>query len=271
MAKSPVKQIHIKLIDVPEVRVTAVYDPELTEQLHDSLEAGGQLIPILVVATGGRFELVDGLHRMDDAKGRGETMIEAKVLEGDSTAAMLWNLATNNLRGKTKASELVHVIGELTGKHGLDSDQIRDRIGMTRDYIEKLQAISEADPEVLDALDRGLIGVGVAFEITRLPDPIQQQAMMAATMTFKFTVKDAAKYVSEVLDMMVAPPPKPPQQPPAPPPPPPTCEVCKDPSDAGLLVAVTLDPKCYGRLDYLVREARALEVAATPATDGVTP
>jgi ParB/RepB/Spo0J family partition protein len=259
-----VKQIPLVDIHVPEVRITAVYDEELQEQLSSSIEAAGQLLPILVIKTDEGYELVDGLHRMQEAQKQGKRTIEAKIVPGDSITALTFNLVTNRTRGKVKASEMVKVIEELTTNHGLDSTQIAERTGFARDYIERLWKIAESDPMVRQALDMELIGVGTAFEVSRLPDPAQQQAMMSQVATYHMTTRQTKAFVDDTLvaidairDAPVAAPVAP-----LPPPPPPTCECCHEESQ--MLVAVTLGPRCFGKIAYLVASERAQATPASP-------
>jgi hypothetical protein len=65
----------------------------------------------------------------------------------------LWNLQLNQLRGKTKASEMAMVIHELQEKHGTTIEEIEKRTGLKRDYIEKMLMVSRIYPEIMDALD----------------------------------------------------------------------------------------------------------------------
>ena len=266
-----VKQVPIADILVPEVRVTAVYDPELTEQLRGSLDAVGQLQPIQVVETEEGYELVDGLHRLEEARRRGEKEIPAVIAPGDSTTAMVYNLVSNRTRGKIKASEMVTVIERLVEEKGWDSDQIREATGFTRDYIERLQMIAEADYEIRDALDRELIGVGVAYELSRLPTVVQQRTVLAQAGTFKMKTADVKRLVDDVvreMDQLANAPPPQVQEPP-PPPPPPACEGCKDQPDPNLLTQVLLCPKCFGQV-YELNE-RAKETPELTATEAATP
>ena len=251
-----IKAIPVAEISVPTIRVTAVYDEELEQLLRNSLDAVGQLVPILCVKTEEGYELIDGLHRLQEAKDRGDRTIPGIALEGDAITALTHNIITNMQRGKTRASEVVQVINELVHTHGLDVIQIQERTGLTRDYIERLWKIGEASPAVLDSLDRELIGVGVAFEVSRLPRFEQQEAVMNTVHTFRMTTKQAKEQVDEVLDMMAAPAAEPKVQIQRAEPEPPRCEVCNDVARPNLLVAVAMDPKCYGKLQYLVAEER---------------
>ena len=247
------RQLPVGDILVPSIRITAVYDDELTAQLKDSLNAAGQIVPIIVVENDGTFDLVDGLHRLEEAIARGDRSIDSIVVPGDSITTLTYNLLTNNMRGKVRASEMVTVIGELTNTHGLDSDEIAQRTGLTRNYIEKLWRIAEASPMLQDALDKSLIGVGVAYEVSRLPHIDQQEEVMSTVYTFHMTTKQAKEFVDSIL---IVPEPQQSQEPqPQPePPPPPTCDVCRKPAAANLLVQVQLDPGCFHRVGILAAQ-----------------
>ena len=65
-------------------------------------------------------------------------------------------------------------------------------------YIGRLWKIAEAAEPVRDVLDRGLIGVGVAFELSRLPHHAQQMEVIGEVQTFSYTVKDAHDLVDRV-------------------------------------------------------------------------
>ena len=196
------KSIPVAKISVPDVRVTAVYDEEHLALLRDTVATMGILQPIVVVKVGEEYQLVDGLHRLNEAKNAGDAMIDAVIYEGDARDTLLKNLVLNQVRGKTRASEMVKVIGELTDRYGMDSEAVAKATGLTRDYIEKLWAISRAAPTLQEALDRELIGVGVAYEISRLPSPVQQEEVIAKYQVYRFSVKEIKSMIDNVLEEM---------------------------------------------------------------------
>lgn len=265
------KNVPLAEIHIPDVRVTAVYDDELQEQLRASLNATGQLQPIVLVQRDEGYELVDGLHRLEEARNRGEKNIPAVIYEGDSSDALLLNLQTNRLRGKTKASEMVQVIGELTQVHQMDSDEIVRRTGMTRDYVERLWKIAEAYPEVREALDRESIGVGAAFQIARLPNRQQQEEVLRVQVVYNLTVNDLKEHVDEILTAMSTPAQEVTREA-RQPAPPPQCEACASTPPPNLLTAVVLCPTCFGQV-YRVQQEAALASSAdgTHEVDGGTP
>ena len=242
---SQISNLDVNSIVIPEVRITAVYDEELTKQLQDSLNAVGQIQPIVVVAANGKFYLVDGLHRLQQAKARGDKQIPAVVYPGDPADVLLKNLITNRMRGKTKASEMVKVLKSLASDYALDTDQIRDRTGFSRDYIERLLSISGAAPEVLEALDAEVIGVGAAFEISRIPHHLAQSELVSRASIWKYTIPDLKSFVDEVLkqmDLIKNTPPKPPR---APAPREFPCDICKDTYPPKDLRFICTCPICF--------------------------
>jgi len=198
------RNIPVDKITIPTTRVTAVYDEEQLQLLRQSLAAMGTIQPIVVVGTEAGYEVVDGLHRLQEARARGEAQISAVVYEGTPADSLLMNLVLNRVRGKVKASEMVAVIKSLWQDHQMDSDAIAAKTGLGRDYIEQLQVISQAAPGVQEALDREVIGVGIAYQLARLPSHLQQEEVLAKSQVWRLTVKDVKEQVDEVLRMMQA-------------------------------------------------------------------
>jgi ParB family chromosome partitioning protein len=239
------KKVPISEISVPETRVTAVYDEELKSMLKETMAAMGMLQPIVVVQTPEGYRLVDGLHRLQEKQAAGEASVDAVVYEGEEKDSLLMNLVLNRTRGKTKASEMVQVIGALYEEYQMDPDAIKEKTGFSRDYIEKLIKISQAQPSVQELLDQEIIGVGAAFEISRLPAPEQQDQVCAQTQIWRYTVKELKELVDETLKMM--------ERPPGEPPPPPAavvikyhCEGCRKEMEPRYLKPVMLCPDCFG-------------------------
>ena len=249
-----IQSVAVEKCVIPPVRITAVYDDELTALLHDSLGAMGQIVPIIVVAHDGVYYVADGKHRLEEARARGDKMIPAVVREGKPEDVLLLNLVTNKTRGKIKASELVQVIAALNQNHGLDSDQIAQRTGMTRDTIEKYCFVSTASPEVIEALDMEVIGIGHAYEIARLPRFEQQAEILAKYQVWKWPVSALKDQISAILALME------PQLVPTVNTPTtripikPKCEVCREEHEIHDLRPVILCLKCYGDAWNLAQE-----------------
>lgn len=251
-----VQRIPVSKIRVPETRVTAVYDEELTKLLKDTMQAAGMIQPIVVVKVGEEYHLVDGLHRLQQTITAGGTEIDAAVYEGEAKTALLLNLVTNHTRGKTRASELVRVIAALTNDYGMSFGEVVERTGFGRDYTEKLLKVSSAHPEVLDLLDREIIGISAAYEVSRLPDQIQQQEFVRTLQVYRMTVPQIREYVDKVLAAMQEIKSAPaqirvsviPRQ---------QCQCCNDEFDAQHVRGIMLCPDCFGEVFRLARDKTA--------------
>lgn len=237
-------------IKIPEVRVTAQFDEELYQQFKDSIAAVGAVAPPICYEVEGELVLCDGLHRLQEAIANGDATISVVVIPGDMADVLTKNIFLDHLRGRTPVSQMVVVIKTLHREYNLDSDQIKEKTGLTRDYIEKLVRISEASPVVLDGLDRGVLGVGHAFELSRLPYALQQEEIVARHQVWRFTVKELHDQIDAVLREMdllkQAAPPPPPGDPPAPPQY--ACEGCHQTVEPRYLRPVMLCPNCFGEV-----------------------
>jgi len=259
-----IQRIPIALIDVPKVRVTQDYSEETRAILEATSKRLGILTPIIVTVNGERFDLVDGLHRLEQARNNGETELDAVIYEGDSAANLILNLTLSTVKGKTKASEMVGVIEELTKNHGLDSEEIAARTGLSREYIEKLWKISLGAPSVREALDQELLSIGHAWEICRLPTVQQQDELVNMQGIYRLPIKDLRAFVDQTLRYMAEPAaPKPPPQRYTPPVP--KCDGCHHETEGKYLRPVMMCPNCYGLVYKVLNPPPADPAAAEPA------
>lgn len=251
-------------IKVPEVRVTAQFDEELYQQFKDSIAAVGSVAPPICYEVKGELVLCDGLHRLQEAIANGEPTVSVVVIPGDMVDVLTKNIFLDHLRGKTPVRQMVTVIKTLHQEYNLDSDQIKEKTGLTRDYIEKLVRISEASPVVLGALDRGTIGMGIAVELSRLPYAIIQEEIIAKHEHYEMTVagiKDLVNKTLEELEIIKrAPPVVPPSEPRKPPEY--ACEGCKQIIEPRYLRPVMLCPNCFGEVWRLGKAREEPKVVA---------
>ena len=190
-------------IKVPDVRVRASWDNEMLSMFKDSIKAMGIREVIIVIQEGQVYWLVDGAHRKEEAELQHIAKVLCVVMPGTLKDVHLQNLALNRLRGKTKASEMAMVVGELADHFNTSIEEIEKKTGLKRDYIEKMLVVSRVDPEVLEALDSERISVGMAYEIGQVPDKDAQVRLLIQAKTYeKLTVKDMHDIVQETIRIM---------------------------------------------------------------------
>ena len=260
------KHVDPKSIKIPEVRVTAQFDDDQLKQFQESIKSVGQIAPIICYQVGEELVLCDGLHRLEEALKEGRTLIDAVVIPGDEIDVLTKNIFLDHLRGKTPVSQMVRALGVLYKDYGLDPDKIKEKTGLTRDYIEKLIKISTACKEVNYALDQGAIGVGVAYELSRLPFSIIQEEILAKSTVYRLRAMDVKELVDATLEQMSLMDKAAPLPPPTEPPTPRTyrCEGCKGEVDPRYLRPVMLCPNCFGNV---WRIAKALEAKEPETSD----
>ncbi|KKN37938.1 hypothetical protein LCGC14_0758250, partial [marine sediment metagenome] len=235
-------------IEVPIVRVTAQFEEELYAEFKASIKVTGQITPIICCEVEEKLVLVDGLHRLQEAKNNGDKKIDVVIIPGDMVDVLTKNIFLDHLRGKPPVTQMVNVIKTLYFDHGLDPDKIKEKTGLSRDYIERLIKISEASPSVQEALDQGVIGVGIAFQLSRLDNPIIQDEIIAKHKVWRFNIKDLTQLVDNTLaelGKLKDPPPRAAANEDRPP----TvyrCEGCHDDTEPRNLRAVMLCPTCFG-------------------------
>jgi len=200
--KLKVTYVDPKLIQVPDVRITSTWDPELLEMFKGSIESDGIQQPLILIKEGENLILVDGVHRRDEALLQGIPKVPCVIMDGSRRQVMTRNLYMNRLRGGVKASEMIKVIRWLSENQGMNSELIQKETGLKRDYIEKLQECTRAVPEVLEALDREEIGLGHAWEIARVPDKDVQLRLLAQVFQYRLTVKDLHGVVDDTLEIL---------------------------------------------------------------------
>jgi ParB-like chromosome segregation protein Spo0J len=196
------RQVSPDKVRIPEVRVTARFDPETWQQFQASMDKTGAIAPIICCEVEGELVLVDGLHRLIEAKRTGRTPIDVAVIPGNMVDVLTKNIFLDHLRGKTPVSEMVTVIEALANEYGLDSEAIAAKTGMTRDYVEKLQRISELTPYCRAALDEDRIKVGHAVELTRIKDPVRQETVLGQLELYHWGVKELHDFVDQLLAML---------------------------------------------------------------------
>lgn len=266
------RKVNPDLVNVPEVRVTARFDQETWEQFQSSMAELGAIAPIICCEVDGQLVLVDGLHRLLEAKRLKQANIDAVIVTGDMVDVLTRNIFLDHLRGKTPVSEMVKVIEALSLEYGLDSEQIAARTGLTRDYVEKLQKVSELTPYCRAALDEDRIKVGHALELARVKDPVRQETIFGQQTLYHWPVKELHDYIDQVEALLAKP-----AEEPTPAHPPAAikiqCFYCREDKDPAEVAFPPTCRECSSMMIQAIAQARRefeQEQAAQKAADQVT-
>jgi ParB/RepB/Spo0J family partition protein len=260
-------------LQIPEVRVTSTWPPELLEMLKGSIEAEGIQQPLMIAEDGKNLWVIDGLHRLEEAKLQGMKQVPCIVITAGMKDVLLKNLYMNRLRGGVKASEMVKVMSSLRNDHGMDSEEIARATGLKRDYIEKLLETSKAIGEVQEALDREEIGVGQAWELARIQSRDIQLRLLNQVFTYRLTIKQLHDIVDQTLEIIKLREDNPTAPPPFEPGSIPTvrCHLCDNEHPIRKVVGINICMGCYGISFEAVQQAKKKGVIPTDSMPTTTP
>ena len=200
--KMRVQELDPNKIKIPEVRINSAFDEDIFAMFKEDLKKTGINQPLLVAKQGTDMYVIDGMHRLDEAKLQGMKTVPAVVVEMTLKDMQLRNLVLNRLRGKTKASEEVMVIKDLYENHKCGIEEITEKTGMKRDRVEMLIQISGVDDEVWKALDNDEIKVCHAFEISRLVERSTQLRILRVVQQYKMPCKELKGVVDDTLHVI---------------------------------------------------------------------
>lgn len=201
--KARLEYIDPAKLEVPEVRITSVFDQDVHDMFAEDIKKQGIDQALLIAKDGEHLIVVDGKNRREQAMLKGVKKVPCLVRDMTMVDALLRNLVLNRLRGKTKASEEVLVIKELEKKHGYGIEKIVEKTGYTRDRVEMLMQIGGVTHEVWESLDEGRIPICAAFEISRLPDRSSQLRSLRIVEQFgHMSCKELRGHIDDVIEIM---------------------------------------------------------------------
>jgi len=154
------------------------FDPDLLQELADSLKSEGLIQPILVRANaGGGFELIAGERRWRAAQLAGLTEIPAIVRTLDDRAVAAVALIENIQRKDLNPLEEAQALARLCEEFGLSHQEVADSVGRSRSAVTNLMRLLELHDDAKVLVDTGEIDMGHARAL--LGAPYDEQATLA--------------------------------------------------------------------------------------------
>jgi len=177
---SPTSQIlDIKIVDiVPNpANPRRYFDEESLSELAKNITQYGVLQPVTVREISGEngcsYELIFGERRFRAAKIAMLETIPCMVRQLCDDAAFDLMISENLQRQDIRPSEEGVAFKRILDK-GKDIRYISERFGKSETFIHNRLSLVRLIPEITDLLDREEISIGMAFEISRFQDTIQE-------------------------------------------------------------------------------------------------
>jgi ParB family transcriptional regulator, chromosome partitioning protein len=159
------RRLPLESIDVPHARIRRDLGP--VEELAVSLATVGQIHPVQVYSSHGRFRLVAGERRLQAARRLGWTSIDAVVREPSEDDLMVELVENAQRKWLTDAEEADALIRLVRGM-GLEVKEVAAQVGRSEAYVSKRVRVFE-DPVLRQAVERRQLPVSVAEEFLGIP------------------------------------------------------------------------------------------------------
>jgi len=203
---SVIQQVEIEKIKIPRDRVTSIFDPEILDELVESIKARGILIPLNVLEVNGELWLIDGLHRLEAAKKLNMKTVPCLIKQGTEQDLYIENLIANRIRGKSNPVQEAFLIRKFVDEFGWKIKDVARRLGIAVYTASKLYDITKLPDEVLKYVEAGKLTVSKAWHLLQIPDGRDQIRAAEDIVKFEYNeaqVKELVKYYIERMSDIV--------------------------------------------------------------------
>ena len=196
--EGPFVEIALSQIGQSYGRLRLVH-PQADAGMVDSLRQFGQIFPVVVVALGERYELVDGFKRLRAMKQLGHECVRARVVDLGVHALKAAMIALNRRKGALCDLEEGMVVHSLCREDGLSQVEVALLLGRHKSWVcRRLSLIERLGDEALEHIRLGLIPMSIGRELCRLPRG-NQQAALHTILKYRLCSRESARLVSVLL------------------------------------------------------------------------
>ena len=191
-----------KLVLNPEIAARVRIDEEYLKVLMKSLTEDGQLHPITVrPLPDGKYEIIDGLHRVEAAKRLKWKDVEANVVSVNELEAKFLSLKANLVRRNLEPVQEGEVVYKIMVKHGLTEKQVAERLGVSVEWVSKrLALVLRVHGEVKKLVAEGKLSLGHAVVISKIKNMNKQVKFAHLILKNGWSVKQAEEALIEFLN-----------------------------------------------------------------------
>ena len=195
-----IEEIRIEDIVIPEERARATFTDEQHQELKASIEKNGFTVPILVrKRKDGKYELIDGEHRIQVVKELGWEKIPAVISEVDDARATLLNVLANTARGTQNPMDVAEAL-KRAHDAGISDEELAAAMGHTKSWVRLYLTLTELPDVYKEALRNGDLKVGHIKEAMRLNDPVEIDAALQSVLHHGWNVNVLRYYVDRRIE-----------------------------------------------------------------------
>jgi ParB family transcriptional regulator, chromosome partitioning protein len=174
-----VSTIPLDHIDKNPYQTRYVFDPELLEELADSIRVNGVVQPVVVrpAEEPGRYVLILGERRCRASKMAGKESVPAIVRQVSEQQAAEMTVIENLQRQDLNCLEQAEAFRLLSKEFNLTQEEIGARVGMSRESVSNYMRLLRLPEEALQYLANGQLGFSEARQILSLDDATKIPAL----------------------------------------------------------------------------------------------
>jgi ParB/RepB/Spo0J family partition protein len=184
------RAIPIELIDPPEIAMRETMDDEGMSGLVESLQRHGQLQNVGLVVAGDRYRVVYGHRRRVAAGLAGLSHLIARVFpEGTPDEEALKVDENEEQEPVNAAAQATYYLELLEKRCGGDVDKLIRMVRRKESFVLDRLDLTRGDPEVLEALRRSELTIGVARELNKVSEPMYRRLFLHDAIAQGLSVK----------------------------------------------------------------------------------
>src|SRR5712692_672328 len=162
----------------PELPAREKMDGDKMVSLMASLTEIGQTDAIKVVRKGEKFEISDGHRRFIAAQRLGWKQIRCRIYPADCLELEAIKVAAMLEREDWNPAEEAVYYAQLMEKYSLDGNQLCALVRRSPEHVGKRLVLYHGDPVIFESMRDGLVGMGVALELSRGGDEMIRRSFL---------------------------------------------------------------------------------------------
>jgi len=156
-----ITMLKLVMVDPKSDQPRKYFDPELLNELADSIKENGLLQPILVREYGdGRYQIIAGERRFRASKIAGLDEIPAIILDSDDKKVAELSLIENIQREDLNPIEEAMAFRTLAEEYGMTQEELAFKVGKSRSAIANATRLLDLPDDVLEMVANGDISAG---------------------------------------------------------------------------------------------------------------
>ena len=194
-----ITMLKLVMVDPKADQPRKYFDPELLEELSDSIKENGLLQPILVREYGdGRYQIIAGERRFRASKMAGLDEIPAIILDTDDKKVAEISLIENIQRENLNPIEEAMAFRALANDYGMTQEELAFKVGKSRSAIANSTRLLDLPDDVLEMVANGDISAGHGRTLLGLKNRDFMLLLANKVVEFDLSVRQLEEEVKKV-------------------------------------------------------------------------